>query len=92
MWRGFIGSCWLGRGCPVLRADTRENPVGKNGVMTHMNIRSGTTFDKSLRFTFGNVHEMPGWSTWLSEIFLYYYFVSLLTEIEWSHVCGIFRF
>ena len=34
MWRGFIGSCWLGPGCPVLRADTQENPVGKNGVMT----------------------------------------------------------
>ena len=34
MWRGFVGSCWLGPGCPVLRADTRENPVGKNGVMT----------------------------------------------------------
>ena len=35
MWRGFVGSCWLGPGCPVLRADTRENPVGKNGVMTN---------------------------------------------------------
>ena len=34
MWRGFVGSCWLGPGCPVLRAGTRENPVGKNGVMT----------------------------------------------------------
>ena len=34
MWRGFVGSCWLGPGCPVLRANTRENPVGKNGVMT----------------------------------------------------------
>ena len=34
MWRGFVGSCWLGPGCPVLRVDTRENPVGKNGVMT----------------------------------------------------------
>ena len=34
MWRGFVGSCWLGPGCLVLRADTRENPVGKNGVMT----------------------------------------------------------
>jgi hypothetical protein len=30
------------------------------------------TYDKSLRFTFGNVHEMPGWSTWLSENFYYY--------------------
>ena len=34
MWRGFVGSCWIGPGCPILRADTRENPVGKNGVMT----------------------------------------------------------
>jgi hypothetical protein len=34
MWRGFVGSCWLGPGYPVLCADTRENPVGKNGVMT----------------------------------------------------------
>jgi hypothetical protein len=32
--RGSVGSCWLGPGCPVFRADTRENPVGKNGVMT----------------------------------------------------------
>ena len=41
---------------------------------THMNIRSGTTFDKSLRFTFENVHEMPGWSTWLSEFFILFYY------------------
>uniref|UniRef100_A0A2N9HJS5 Uncharacterized protein n=1 Tax=Fagus sylvatica TaxID=28930 RepID=A0A2N9HJS5_FAGSY len=34
MWRSVVRSCWLGPGCPVLRADTRENPVGKNGVMT----------------------------------------------------------
>uniref|UniRef100_A0A2N9G674 Uncharacterized protein n=1 Tax=Fagus sylvatica TaxID=28930 RepID=A0A2N9G674_FAGSY len=27
MWRGFVGSCWLGPGYPVLRADTRENLV-----------------------------------------------------------------
>ena len=38
MWRDLIGSCWLGPGCPVLRADTRENPVGKNGVMTAMSL------------------------------------------------------
>jgi hypothetical protein len=37
-----------------------------------MNIRSEITSDKSLRFTFGNVHEMPGWSTWLIENFYYY--------------------
>jgi hypothetical protein len=35
MWRGVAGSCWLGPGRPVSRADARENPVGKNGVMTH---------------------------------------------------------
>uniref|UniRef100_A0A2N9HV43 Uncharacterized protein n=1 Tax=Fagus sylvatica TaxID=28930 RepID=A0A2N9HV43_FAGSY len=34
IWRGFVRSCWLGPGCPVLLTDTRENPVGKNGVMT----------------------------------------------------------
>ena len=55
-----------------------------------MNIRSGTISDKSLRFTFGNVHEMPGWSTWLSEFFTI--IVSLFAKIGWSHVCGIFRF
>uniref|UniRef100_A0A2N9G3S0 Aminotransferase-like plant mobile domain-containing protein n=1 Tax=Fagus sylvatica TaxID=28930 RepID=A0A2N9G3S0_FAGSY len=32
MWRGFVGSCWLGPGCPVLRADTRENPVVRLGL------------------------------------------------------------
>jgi hypothetical protein len=39
MWRGVVGSCWLGPGCPVLCADTRENPGGKNGVMTPRRIR-----------------------------------------------------
>jgi hypothetical protein len=34
MRRGSVGPCWLGPGCPVFRTDTRENPVGKNGVMT----------------------------------------------------------
>ena len=38
MWRGFVGSCWLCSGCLILHADTRENPVGKNGVMTVVNI------------------------------------------------------
>jgi hypothetical protein len=32
---GFVGSYVLGPGRPAMRADTRENPVGKNGVMTH---------------------------------------------------------
>jgi hypothetical protein len=31
---GFVGSYVLGPGRPAMRADTRENPVGKNGVMT----------------------------------------------------------
>ena len=34
MWRALIGSGRLSSGCLVLRADTRENPEGKNGVMT----------------------------------------------------------
>ena len=33
-WRALVGSGRLGSGCLVLRADTRENPGGKNGVMT----------------------------------------------------------
>uniref|UniRef100_A0A2N9FKH1 Aminotransferase-like plant mobile domain-containing protein n=1 Tax=Fagus sylvatica TaxID=28930 RepID=A0A2N9FKH1_FAGSY len=32
--RALVGSDRLGSGCLVLRADTRENPGGKNGVMT----------------------------------------------------------
>jgi hypothetical protein len=35
-WRALVGSGWLGSGCLVLRVDTRENPRGKNGVMTHI--------------------------------------------------------
>jgi hypothetical protein len=34
MRRALIGSDRLGSGCLVLRTDTRENPGGKNGVMT----------------------------------------------------------
>ena len=34
MWRALVGSGRLGSGCLVWRADTRENPGGKNGVMT----------------------------------------------------------
>jgi hypothetical protein len=50
MWRGFVGSCWLGPGCPVLRADTRENPVGKNGVMTSsfLFVKNYCTFSKKI--------------------------------------------
>jgi hypothetical protein len=35
---GFVGSYVLGPGRPAMRADTRENPGGKNGVMTVGNI------------------------------------------------------
>jgi hypothetical protein len=34
MWRAVVGSGRLGSGCLVLRANTRENPGGKNSVMT----------------------------------------------------------
>ena len=34
MWRALVGSGQLGSGCLILGVDTRENPVGKNGVMT----------------------------------------------------------
>ena len=34
MWRALVGSGRLGSGCLVLHANTRENPGGKNGVMT----------------------------------------------------------
>ena len=34
MWRALVESGRLGLGCLVLRADTQENPRGKNGVMT----------------------------------------------------------
>ena len=34
MWRALVGSGRLGSSCLVLHADTRENPGGKNGVMT----------------------------------------------------------
>jgi hypothetical protein len=36
MRRALVGSDRLGSGCLVLRADTRENPGGKNGVMTDL--------------------------------------------------------
>ena len=55
---------------------------------TYMNIRSGTTSNKSLRFTFGNVHEMPGWSTWLSE---YIFFFLLVYSLKLDGVmCIVF--
>ncbi len=38
MWWALIGSGQLGPGYLVLRADTQENPEGKNGVMTNMHL------------------------------------------------------
>jgi hypothetical protein len=38
MRRALVGSDRLGSGCLVLRADTRENPGGKNGVMTLVHL------------------------------------------------------
>jgi hypothetical protein len=40
---GFVGSYGLGPGRPAMRADTRENPVGKNGVMTGFQCLFGLT-------------------------------------------------
>ncbi len=37
-WWALVGSGWLGLGCLVLRADVRENPEGKNGVMTAVEL------------------------------------------------------
>uniref|UniRef100_A0A2N9FLI8 Uncharacterized protein n=1 Tax=Fagus sylvatica TaxID=28930 RepID=A0A2N9FLI8_FAGSY len=39
-WRGFIGSCWLGPGCPVLRVDTRENPKTPKTALEYQ-VRKG---------------------------------------------------
>ena len=41
MWRALVGSGRLGSGCLVLRIDTRENPGGKNGVMTVLESHVG---------------------------------------------------
>ena len=44
----------------------------------YMNKRSEIPFDKSLRFIFENVHEMPGWNTWLSDLFIYFYYCEFI--------------
>jgi hypothetical protein len=44
MWRALVGSGRLGSGCLFLRADTRENPGGKNGVMTNPADQEKTAF------------------------------------------------
>ena len=41
MWRALVGSGRRGSGCLVLRADTRENPGGKNRVMTVLESHVG---------------------------------------------------
>uniref|UniRef100_A0A2N9GA46 Aminotransferase-like plant mobile domain-containing protein n=2 Tax=Fagus sylvatica TaxID=28930 RepID=A0A2N9GA46_FAGSY len=46
---GFVGSCGLGPGRPALRAGTRENPVGKNGVMTVAPSLFGVSWYKERR-------------------------------------------
>jgi hypothetical protein len=46
---GFVGSYGLGPGRPALRADTRENPVGKNGVMTVAPSLFGVSWYKERR-------------------------------------------
>ena len=50
MWRALVGSGRLGSGCLVLRADTRENPRGKNGVMT-LTLHSDAMFMNILYIT-----------------------------------------
>ena len=44
-----VGSGWLGSGCLVLPADTRENPVGKNGVITIAPSLFGVSWHKECR-------------------------------------------
>ena len=47
--RSPVGSGRLGSSCPVLRVDTRENPVGKNGVMTVAPSFFGVSWHKERR-------------------------------------------
>jgi hypothetical protein len=49
MWRAFVGSGRLGSGCLVLRTYNRENPVGKNGVMTVARSLFGVSWYKERR-------------------------------------------
>jgi hypothetical protein len=49
MRRALVGSDRLGSGCLVLRADTRENPGGKNGVMTVAPSLFGVSWHKERR-------------------------------------------
>jgi hypothetical protein len=49
MWWVRVGSDWLGPGYLVLRANIRENPVGKNGVMTVAPSLFGISWHKERR-------------------------------------------
>ena len=49
MWWALVGSGRLGLGCLFLRADTRENPGGKNGVMTVAPSLFGVSWHKERR-------------------------------------------
>jgi hypothetical protein len=61
MWRSVVRSCWFGSACPVLRTDTRENPVGKNGVMTArkicLTLHTGANFSIFVR-TIGKIRRV----------------------------------
>jgi hypothetical protein len=54
---GFVGSYGLGPGRPAMRADTRENPVGKNGVMTTWNSRFADSIPRLTGIRIGRVHK-----------------------------------
>ena len=47
MWRALARSCRFGSGCLDLRVDSRENPWGKNGVMTASKALSNSFFQKT---------------------------------------------
>ena len=49
MWWTPVESDWLGSGCLVLRADTRENSGGKNRVMTVAPSLFGVSWHKERR-------------------------------------------
>jgi hypothetical protein len=49
MWRALVESGRLGSGCLFLYADTRENPKGKNGVMTVAPSLFGVSWHKERR-------------------------------------------
>ena len=48
--------------CPVLRADTRENPVGKNGVMTLVDASHPKNSPKTPQRKTPNPYFMPNYA------------------------------